>query len=183
MVKNIITLISIILFSRSVFSAELPNKGFSFLGVELEKTSFKEVKDLFGEGDIYQKLHADNSLTWMCYKNKKSMKVEFGSAEMASSAINEIIMSPPPSRRKSGNCKDSNKIDSKAKFDNGIGLGSEKEFIIKTLGSPKEEKGNKILYSFATSVKNGVPDQFTVEIKLDKKSRASNITVLKTTTK
>ena len=72
--KIFLSLLFILSFSalHANTDVEVADKGFKFSGVQLDKSDFIEVKNIFGETDIFQKIDpSSHSLTWICYKNKK----------------------------------------------------------------------------------------------------------------
>ena len=157
-------------------------KGFDFLALHLEKSTFKDLKRIFGQMQLKHGLTSIQTLTTACYESKDGAVLQFGSSVVGGGRfITQLTLSLAAARGTIVNCHSSRKFSAKSKFSNQLRLGLAKSAVIRKFGPPGTESKGLLSYSFTQTWPKGILESLILKIGLTADDKVQQIELEKLT--
>lgn len=134
-------------------------------GVQIGKSKFDDVKNIFGSGEIVHFGDASNSTNYLCYRGTDGTTVFFSSGELMGGQVIDAIsvFRSDDQFYRYVYCSTSKTITQNISTQSGINLKQHRNSLTKNRGKPSRSNKSMIeyLYKFSEPWKNEVLDHFS----------------------
>ncbi len=135
-----------------VSTGTIPHGSLTLLGLTLDKSSFIDVKRVFGAADILPRAHDPHEPDIICYSISKASKVYVSFAagwpENPTEKLTSFSLASGNPRHDKNACASSHKVARKLTTDNGLRLGLTQSQFTAIMGKPGKITADWAVYSF-----------------------------------